>query len=336
MNLFVQIPCLNEEKTLPDVLADIPEKIDGIENIYTLVIDDGSTDNTYRVAKDLGVDFIVQNTKTLGLSKSFSVGIETCLSMGADIIINTDGDNQYNGACIKDLVKPIINGEADIVVGCRNISQHKEFSFAKKILQKIGSYAVGRISRTTIPDTTSGFRAINRKAGIRLFVTNNFSYTLEMLIQAGLTGLNVTWVPVSVNPATRPSRLSKSSAHFIYNQLQIILRSFIFYSPMRFFGLLAGISLFISFLSSLRIAYYLWFAGSEIAKFKGGTGSVLIVSIISAFIFILAGFMGSLISSLRYHIHDLRYHIRCQLFGSQDKFINLTKKQNLKIDSHSE
>ena len=174
MKLFIQIPCFNEEKTLQYVINDLPLDIKGIEKIYTLVIDDGSTDNTVDVAKSLGVDFIVKNRHRLGLARSFSKGFEASLYLGADIIVNTDGDNQYQGADIPKLVKEILDKKADVVIGCRDIEGNKEFSLLKKILQKLGSNLVRHISATNIPDTTSGFRGVNRTAAIKLFITNNY------------------------------------------------------------------------------------------------------------------------------------------------------------------
>ncbi|MFH1716071.1 MAG: glycosyltransferase family 2 protein [Planctomycetota bacterium] len=188
MKLFIQIPCFNEEETLPLVVSDLPRKIEGIDEIYTLIIDDGSTDNTVEVAKRLGIDYVVKNGRNLGLAASYGRGIEACLFLGADIIVNTDGDNQYQGADIDKLVKPILDKHCDIVVGCRNINEQSEFPWIKKVLQRLGSRVVRHLSKADadVPDAPSGFRAVSRMAAIRLSVMNGFSYTIEMLI-GGLT-----------------------------------------------------------------------------------------------------------------------------------------------------
>ena len=272
LKLFIQIPCHNEQETLPKVIADLPKKIEGIDEIYTLVIDDGSTDRTIEVARGVGVDYVLRNSRNIGLAKTFARGVEMCLSLGADIIVNTDGDNQYVGNDIAKLVIPILKKEAEIVIGCRDIVNHGEFSLTKKLFQKIGSYVVSRLANSKIPDTTSGFRAIVRSAAIQNVVIGNFSYTLEMLIQASRGGLKVSWVPIRVNPQTRPSRLLRSNTHFISNQLKSMFLAYLFYCPMRFFGWLAGISLIFALAGSVRIAYYLWFSAETIQKFKSGTG----------------------------------------------------------------
>ncbi|MBI4843124.1 MAG: glycosyltransferase family 2 protein [Nitrospirae bacterium] len=228
MKLIIQIPCLNEEKTLTAVIDSLPKKIEGIDEIRTLIINDGSTDNTVDAAIQLGVDYIVNNGRNLGLAKSYSRGLEASLFLGADIIVNTDGDNQYCGEDIVKLVQPILQHNADVVIGCRDIEGNKDFSKFKKFLQKFGSSVVRKISGTDVPDTTSGFRAINRKAAITFSVMNTFSYTLETLIQAGRTGMNVTWVPISVNPKLRESRLFKSIPDFLSKQLFIIFNVYLF------------------------------------------------------------------------------------------------------------
>ena len=308
--LFIQIPCFNEEKTLPSVIADLPDSIEGIDEIYTLVIDDGSTDKTVAVAKEIGVDFIVQNHRNLGLAKSFSKGIEACLYLGADIIVNTDGDNQYCGADIPELVKPLLMNRTDIVVGCRNITSHKEFSWLKKSLQLLGSKVVRLLSKTDVPDVTSGFRAISKEAGIRCYYMNGFSYTVEMLIQAGRTNLTIDSVPIRTNPKTRESRLFKSMPDFILKQLQIMITLYIFYRPFKLFGILSAISMGVSILLSSRIFYHLWFLNSELAKFKTGTGILLMVTAVVTILFLIAGVLASVLSGLRFLAIDIRSRIR--------------------------
>lgn len=310
MKLFIQIPCLNEEKTLPLVVSHLPRKIEGIENIYLLIIDDGSTDNTVEVATSLGVDHIVKNGRNLGLAESYSKGLEACLFLGADIIVNTDGDNQYVGEDIPRLVKPILEKQADIVVGCRDIDSHAEFSRIKKYLQKIGSKVVNRISKIDVPDVTSGFRAVNRNAAMGFFIMNKFSYTVDTLIQAGRTSMKVDYVPIRTNPSLRKSRLFKSTLGFISRQLKIMFKVYLFYCPMRFFLWLASISFAVTVLNALRISYFLFFAGPENFKFKEGSGVLLLFSAIVTVLFIVGGLLGSVLSGFRLLMIDMRSRIR--------------------------
>lgn len=310
MKLFVQIPCFNEENTLPLVIANIPRKIEDIDEIYTIVIDDGSTDNTVEVAKELGVNYIIRNGYNIGLAKSFSRGIEACLFLGADIIVNTDGDNQYKGADIAKLVKSIIEKQTDIVVGCRNIKGHKEFSFLKRFLQGIGSKVVRHLSNVNVPDTTSGFRAVRRNAAIEFCFISTFSYTIEMLIQAGRTGLKVDWIPIRVNPKSRDSHLLKSIPHFIFHQLKTMVTVYLFYRPMQFFGLIASLFFVVSTLLGFRMIYYLWFVDPSMVKLKAGSGILLLFTSILAFLFLVAGLLGSVLSGLRFLMADLRHRIR--------------------------
>ena len=310
MKLFVQIPCLNEEETLPMVIAGIPKHIDGITEIRTVVIDDGSTDRTVDVAVELGVDYIVKQHRTRGLAKAFSKGLETCLFFGADIIVNTDGDNQYRGSDIAELVKPIVDRSADIVVGCRDLDSHKEFSFLKKALQKLGSRVVRRLSETTVSDTTSGFRAFNRTAAISLCLMNTFSYTLETLIQAGRTDLKVVTIPIEVNARTRESRLFKSIPQFVLNQLSVIIKAYIFYSPMAFFGWLAAVSMGLAVLSAIRLGYYLFMVDPSLAKFKAGSGSLLVFSLLTTALLLIAGGLATVLSGLRSMALDVRTSVR--------------------------
>lgn len=317
--LFIQIPCFNEEHTLPLVIADIPHKIEGVDKIYTLIIDDGSTDETVHVAQQIGIDYIIKNGSNLGLAKSYSRGIEACLYLGADIIVNTDGDNQYKGEDIVKLIKPIIDNKADIVIGCRDISGHEEFTKYKKFLQKIGSSIVRRMSGTEVPDTTSGFRALNRKAAITLTVMSNFSYTLETLIQAGRSGLNVQWVSINTNPKRRESRLYKSVHNFVFLQLKTLLKIYLFYCPMRFFVWLASLFFLFSMMNAGRILYFLFLVGREDIKFKIGSGILLLFTTIITVLCIVAGLLGSVLSGIRFLMIDLRSRMR-----------NMELKKNIK------
>ncbi len=236
MKLIIQIPCLNEESTLPATIADLPRQIAGVDAVELLVIDDGSTDRTVEVARELGVEHIVRLTNNKGLAAGFQAGLDACLKLGADIVVNTDADNQYRGADVAKLVAPILAGEADMVVGDRQVSQIEHFSGAKKGLQRLGSWVVRRLSGTEINDTTSGFRAYNREAALQLLVVDNFTYTLESLIQAGKMLVAVDQVPVGTNPQTRESRLFASSGAYVRRNAPAILRIYARYEPLRAFA----------------------------------------------------------------------------------------------------
>jgi Glycosyltransferases involved in cell wall biogenesis len=310
MRVFIQIPCLNEADTLPEVIRDLPREIPGIEEIYTLVIDDGSVDATVEIAKRVGIDYILHNSRNIGLAQSFANGIESCLLLDADIVVNTDGDNQYCGARIAQLVSPILGKNADIVVGCRDITNHPEFSRFKKFLQWFGSAIVRWLSGTKIPDATSGFRAMNRHAAMRISVMSNFSYTLETLIQAGRIGFRVEWIPVEVNPQTRASRLFRSKFDFIRSQLLTMMGVFLFYCPMRFFGILASIALVGAFFLTAHIAYFLWFNNEAVPKFKTGSGIALLFVLFVIVLCIVCAFLSSVLSGLRILLEDVQFRVR--------------------------
>ena len=236
MKLIIQIPCLNEEVTLPETIAALPRQIDGVEEVELLVIDDGSTDRTVEVARECGVEHIVRLTNNRGLAAAFQAGLDACLKLGADLIVNTDADNQYSGADVPKLVAPILAGEADMVVGDRRVATIAHFSGAKKALQRIGSWVVRRLSDTEIADTTSGFRAYNREAALGLLVTDNFTYTLESLIQAGKMLVAVEGVEIATNPQTRESRLFDSTGAYVRRNALSILRIYARYEPLRVFA----------------------------------------------------------------------------------------------------
>jgi glycosyltransferase involved in cell wall biosynthesis len=236
VKLIVQIPCLNEEETLPRTLADIPRQIPGIDRVELLVIDDGSTDRTVEVARKHGVEHIVRLTNNKGLAAGFQAGLDACLKLDADIVVNTDADNQYRGADIPKLVAPILAGEADMVVGDRRVSEIEHFSAWKKRLQRLGSWVVRRLSGTEIADTTSGFRAYNREAALGLLVVDNFTYTLESLIQAGKMLVAVGQVQIGTNPQTRESRLFDSTGAYVRRNALSILRIYARYEPLRVFA----------------------------------------------------------------------------------------------------
>ena len=236
MKLIVQIPCLNEEATLPATIADLPRALDGFDSVELLVIDDGSTDRTVAVARECGVEHIVRLTNNKGLAAGFQAGLDACLKLGADVVVNTDADNQYRGADIPKLLAPILAGEADMVVGDRQVGQIEHFSGQKKALQRLGSWVVRRLSGTEVTDATSGFRAYNREAALQLLVVDNFTYTLESLIQAGKMLVAVDQVEIGTNPQTRESRLFASTGGYVRRNALSILRIYARYEPLRVFA----------------------------------------------------------------------------------------------------
>jgi glycosyltransferase involved in cell wall biosynthesis len=238
IKLVIQIPCFNEEDTLPGTIADLPRHVPGVDIVEWLVIDDGSSDRTSEVARELGVDHVVRHPRNRGLAAAFMTGLDAALHVGADIVVNTDADNQYVAACIPDLVRPVLDEGADLVVGERPIEEISEFSGLKKRLQRFGSWVVRRFSGTTVRDAASGFRAMSRNAALRLQVFGRYSYTMETLVQAKAEGLSVASVPIRVNPQTRPSRLAKSMGQYLRRSGSTIVRSFALYYPFRFFFLI--------------------------------------------------------------------------------------------------
>ena len=239
MKLIIQIPCFNEAEQLPSTLADLPRELPGFDAVEWLVIDDGSTDETVSVARAHGVDHLVRLTNNKGLATGFQAGIDTALKLGADVIVNTDADNQYYGADIARLVQPILEGRADMVVGDREVSGIEHFSPLKKMLQRLGSWVVRQASSTSVPDTTSGFRAYNREAAIQMMVVSKFTYTLETIIQAGKMLVAVDHVPVRTNPKTRESRLFPSMGAYVRRNAVSIFRIYAQYEPLRVFWSLA-------------------------------------------------------------------------------------------------
>lgn len=253
--LFVQIPCLNEEQTLAAVLKSIPKKIDGIDSIEVLIIDDGSTDRTIEIAKKHGVKHFVQHAKNMGLARSFHDGVDYALAHGADIVVNTDGDNQYPQARIGDLVQPILNGQAEIVIGDRQTSKIAHFSPFKKLMQRLGSYIVNRAAGTELPDAASGFRAYSKESLMRINIVTQFSYCMETIIQAGNKRIPITSIPVQTNPKTRESRLFKNIWQHMYKSGSAIVRSYIMYRPHLIFISLGTTLLVVGLLPFIRYAY---------------------------------------------------------------------------------
>jgi glycosyltransferase involved in cell wall biosynthesis len=256
MKLIIQIPCFNEEQTLPLVLADLPRRVDGFDEVEWLIIDDGSKDRTIEVAKGGGVDHIVRLTNNKGLAAGFQAGLDACLKLGADVIVNTDGDNQYDGNDIPKLVAPIVSGKADMVVGDREVHTIEHFSPLKVTLQKLGSWVVRQASETEVPDTTSGFRAYNREAAIQLIVVSKFTYTLETIIQAGKLLVAVDHVAIRTNPKTRESRLFPSMWSYVRRNSVSIFRIYTQYEPLRVFMTAAAVIAAIAFVVWARFAYF--------------------------------------------------------------------------------
>jgi glycosyltransferase involved in cell wall biosynthesis len=281
LKLIVQIPCLNEEECLAAVLADIPREIPGLDSVEILVIDDGSTDRTAEVAVASGADHLIGNKTTQGLARTFSVGLERALQLGADIVVNTDGDNQYFGGDIPALIEPVLAGRADIVIGDRQIASNPHFGRWKRRLQALGSAIVRTLSGTEVPDAVSGFRAMSREAALRINIISRFSYTTEMIIQAGNKNMTITSVPVRTNAVYRQSRLFKSIPYFIGQQAVSIVRMYAMYRPMRFFFILGALLTAIGLAPVLRFLF-VYFS-------EGGGGHIQ--SLVLGGVFVLLGFM---------------------------------------------
>lgn len=288
MKLVIQIPCLNEEATLAQTLSELPRTIDGIGEIEILIIDDGSVDKTVEVARQNGVKNFEILPTNLGLAKAFSSGLRKALKMGADIIVNTDADNQYSAADIEKLVQPIIKKQADIVIGARPIEEIQHFSYIKKILQKFGSYVMRLVSSTEIADATSGFRAFSRESALQINVFDNYTYTLETIIQAKAKGFEIISVPINVNPELRKSRLIKNVFDYIRRSIFTMLRMFIVYRPFRFFALIGLLFLVPGLLVGLRFLYFYIF----------GSGSGHVQSLIFSAVLVLTGVQIGLIAVL--------------------------------------
>jgi glycosyltransferase involved in cell wall biosynthesis len=306
MKLIIQIPCYNEAETLPLTLSALPRSVAGFDSVEWLIIDDGSIDDTVRVAKETGADYIVRHTRNQGLSRAFMTGIRECVRLGADVIVNTDADNQYDARDIPSLVRPILDGSADMVVGARPIDNISHFSPTKKILQKIGSWVVRTVSRTDIPDAASGFRAIRKDAARELSVFNDYTYTLETLIQAGQKNMAVTSVPVRVNQQSRPSRLIKSIPDYLMRSFITIIRIFIIYQPFLFFSLIGAVLFGAGFLLGLRYLYFFF-----IGMGSGHVQSLILASVLLGMGFqtFLIAFMADLLASNRKILEEIRYHL---------------------------
>jgi len=307
VKLVVQIPCYNEEETLPVTLMDIPRTFRGVDEVEILIIDDGSVDKTVDVAMQEGVNHIVRLRSHKGLAEGFSAGIDACLQLGADIIVNTDADNQYQGKDIQKLIDPIISGEADMVVGDRNIDEIRHFSFIKRRLQRLGSWLVRQVSGTRIPDVTSGFRAFSRDAALRLNVISRFTYTLETIIQAGKKNMAVTHVPVRTNEKLRPSRLFSSIPSYIKRSLATIVNIYTLYEPLKIFLYIGGTIFGVGFIIALRFLYFYF-----IQNTAGHVQSLILSAIFMmiGFQVIILGLVANLIGSNRRLLEDALYRIK--------------------------
>lgn len=307
MKLIVQIPCFNEAETLPEVLSGIPRALAGVEAIETLVVDDGSTDGTAEAARGFGVTHLVALGRNRGLGIAFRTGLDACLKLGADIIVNTDGDNQYAGADVEALIEPILRDRADLVVGARDIEAIAYFSPAKKWLQRLGSWLVRTVARCPVEDTTSGFRAYNREAALRTIVHTRFSYTLETVIQAGTGHLRVTSVPIRVNPKLRESRLARSTWYYLKKSGATILRIYTMYNPLRVFLLLGGAGCLLGFLLGLRYLYFFFLQSAG-----GHVQSLILAAIlmIVGFQVIVVGLAADLIAANRRLSEETLYRVR--------------------------
>lgn len=305
--LIIQIPCYNEEFTLKTTLAALPRYLPGIDCIEWLVIDDGSKDRTVEVAKANGVNHIVQFPTNQGLAKAFMAGLEASLKAGADIIVNTDADNQYCADDIPKLIQPILLGKAEIVVGARPIWKTKHFSSTKKLLQKLGSLVVRLASKTNIPDAPSGFRAFSREAALQLNVFNNYTYTLETIIQAGQKGMAITSVPIRTNPDLRPSRLVRSTPAYVVRSVLTILRIFMLYKPLRFFLLLGSVPFSLGVILGVRWLLFFW-AGSERTRVPSLILTAILILI--GFQLWMFGLVADLMSANRRLVEEIQLRMR--------------------------
>ena len=315
MKLIIQIPCFNEAETLEVTLNDLPKHIDGIDEIEYLIIDDGSHDNTAEVAKKWGVHYVVRFRRNKGLAKGFMAGLDACLKNGADIIVNTDADNQYCGADIETLVRPILDKKAHIVIGERPIDDTEHFTPLKKKLQHFGSWVVRQARKTTIPDAPSGFRAYSREAAMRINVINDYTYTLETIVQSGREKMAVMSVPIRTNPELRESRLFHSMWGYIKKSMLTIVRTYLMYRPLYFFFMLGSILALVGV--GFFVRYFVFFCSGE----GGGHLQSLILAstlLIVGFQTIVVGLLGDVISANRKILQDVQYHVRKMDYSRQE------------------
>jgi len=307
LKLIIQIPCYNEEETLAVTIAELPKQINGIDEIKYLIINDGSDDRTVEVAQEAGVHHIVSFKANRGLACAFSAGIDACVRLGADIIVNTDADNQYCGEDIEKLVRPILDGKADIVVGERPIEDTEHFSKMKKKMQKFGSLVVRIASGTSIPDAPSGFRAYSREAALKLNVINNYTYTLETIIQAGHNRIPMTSVSIRTNPELRKSRLFKSMTSYMKKSAVVIVKSFMMYKPLRFFTIAGGV------VSAVGLGFVIRWLILYFTGYGDGNIQSLVLSAMLIMIgvqLIIAGLQADIIAANRKILEDVQYRVR--------------------------
>ena len=316
MKLIIQIPCYNEAETLEIALNDLPRQIDGIDEIEYLIIDDGCKDNTVEVAKNWGVHHVVSFAQNKGLAKGFMAGLDACLENGADIIVNTDADNQYCAEDIPKLIGPILEHKADIVIGARPIDDTEDFSWLKKKMQHFGSWVVRKASKTDIPDAPSGFRAFSRDAAMRINVINDYTYTLETIVQAGRNRMAITSVPVRTNPELRKSRLFHSMASYIKKSMLTILRALMMYKPLYCFSIVAVIPVLIGLGIGIRFLVY-YAHGYGI----GHTQSLILACtrIIIGFVTFVIGMLADVISANRKILEDVQYHLKKQKYDNHKR-----------------
>lgn len=305
--LIIQIPCFNEEASLAEALAALPREVPGFTSVERLIVDDGSTDRTVEIARQCGVDHIVRLPRNQGLAKAFLAGLDAAIHAGADVIVNTDADNQYDARDIPALVAPILKGEAEIVVGARAIDEIAHFSPWKKLLQKLGSCVVRGVSRTEIPDAPSGFRAMSRDAAMRLNVFSEYTYTLETIIQAGQKGMAITSVPIRVNGPTRPSRLVRSIPRYVWRSSTTMVRVFATYRPFRFFAVPGFLCLTGGGVLGGRFLYYYFTGGGS-----GHVQSVVLAALLlgTGFLLVVTGFLADLIAVNRKLLEKVDYRLR--------------------------
>ena len=329
MKLIIQIPCYNEAETLEIALNDLPKHIDGIDVIEYLIINDGSKDDTVEVARKWGVHHIVNFRNNKGLARGFMAGLDACLRNGADIIVNTDADNQYNADDIEKLVKPILEGEAGMVIGERPIDNTAHFSFMKKKLQHFGSWVVRKASNTDIPDAPSGFRAYSRHTAMRLNVVNNYTYTLETIVQAGRQRMAVTSVPIRTNAELRPSRLFSSMMGYVKRSMLTIIRATLMYKPLAFFTTLAGFTGILGLIPGIRYLYLL-FKHQQ----SGHVQSLILCAmlIIIAVLCEVIGFIGDTIAANRKLLEDVQFSIRRMDYGMSHEELKKAQIANKEED----
>lgn len=307
MKLIIQIPCYNEAETLEITLNDLPRHIGGIDTIEYLIINDGSQDNTVEVAKNWGVHHVVSFNQNKGLAKGFIAGLDACCKLGADIIVNTDADNQYSGADIETIVRPILEGRADIVIGERPIDETEHFSPLKKKLQHLGSWVVRKASRTTIPDAPSGFRAYSREAAMRMNVINEYTYTLETIVQAGRNRMAIMSVPIHTNPELRKSRLFSSMFGYVKKSMVTIIRAFMMYRPMKFFMTIGILFMLAGTAIGARFLYF-YFSGASAGHIQSLilASMMIIIGVQTA----IVGLQGDIIAANRKLLEDIQYRVK--------------------------